>query len=79
MKIGTRVIVNEKNAKVWGHKIPATGTVIGPDPSSTMKRDDLSNPNVVSVKLDEGPSIYECKGVHVARLTLEERKENDNI
>ena len=74
MKIGTRVIVNKKNAKVWGYKTPARGIVIGADPDTTNGRDDLSNPNVVSVKLDEGPSIYEYKGVNVGRLTLEKRK-----
>ncbi len=67
MKKGTRVTVNEKNAKAWGYKTPATGTVIGGDPRQM-------NVDCVSVKLDQTedddtPSIYEWKGVHIGNLT----------
>jgi len=71
MKTGTRVIVAEANAKMWGYKTPAKGIIIGPDPDPLMGRKNLGNPNVFSVKLDQGPSIYECKGINVDRLRLE--------
>ena len=62
MKTGTRVRIDDRNARAWGYETPAIGTVTGRDPQ-------WGNKNVVTVRLDQvSPSIYETKGVHVERL-----------
>ena len=62
MKTGTRVRIDDRNAREWGYETPAIGTVTGRDPQWRSK-------NVVTVRLDQvSPSIYETKGVHVERL-----------
>lgn len=66
MEIGTRVEVKKELAETWGYTVPATGTVIGPDP-------DGDCPNIVAVKLDQGWSIFEAKGVNIGRLIVEEQ------
>ena len=59
MKVGTRVMVRDDLAEEWGHE--PVGTIIGGDPRG-------HNPDVVSVKMDDGLSIFETKGVHVNNL-----------
>ena len=62
MKTGTRVRIDDRNARAWGYETPAIGTVTGRDPQWRSK-------NVVTVRLDQvSPSIYDTKGVHVDRL-----------
>lgn len=56
-------MVHANTAKIWGYKTPALGVVAGPDPKGI-------NPGVVSVKLDEGPSIFETEGISYKRLEI---------
>jgi len=53
-------IKDNATTRAWGHA-GKTGVVIGPDPSG-------DNDNVVAVRLDEGPSIFEFKGVNKSHL-----------
>jgi hypothetical protein len=67
MKIGTKVkIKNTKSMKSWGYN-NQTGVVIGSDPRDC-------NSDVVSVRLDSGPSLLEFRGIHISNLELSEEK-----
>jgi hypothetical protein len=70
MKTGTRVVTKSTDAMIaWGID-NEPGVIIGQDPRG-------SNPDVVLVRLDKGPSILETKGVHVSNLYNREDQKND--